>query len=146
MKALIQRVSAAKVVVAAETVGAIETGLLVLLAVEANDTLQDSQKLAEKVCRYRVFADAQGKMNLNVQQAGGALLVVSQFTLAADTRSGLRPSFTPAAAPALAEQLYQAFCHACQGLGLQVATGRFAADMQVSLTNDGPVTFMLESR
>lgn len=146
MKALIQRVSQAKVVVAGETVGAIERGLLVLLGVEAGDTSADIQKLAEKVVRYRVFSDDNGKMNLNVQQAGGSLLVVSQFTLAADTRSGLRPSFTPAAAPALAEDYYQQFCQACIALGLQVATGRFAADMQVSLTNDGPVTFLLESR
>lgn len=146
MKALIQRVSQAKVEVAGSTVGAIERGLLVLLAVEAGDSEADLRKLAEKVCRYRVFSDDNGKMNLNVQQAGGALLVVSQFTLAADTQSGLRPSFTPAAAPALAEQYYQAFCTYCRELGLKVATGQFAADMQVSLTNDGPVTFMLESR
>lgn len=146
MKALIQRVSAAKVVVAGETVGAIDRGLLVLLGVEAGDTPADVQKLAEKVVRYRVFSDENGKMNLNVQQASGSLLVVSQFTLAADTRSGLRPSFTPAAAPALAEAYYQQFCQACRTQGLQVATGRFAADMQVSLTNDGPVTFLLESR
>lgn len=146
MKALIQRVSAAKVAVAGETVGAIDRGLLVLLGVEAGDTPADVQKLAEKVVRYRVFSDENGKMNLNVQQAGGSLLVVSQFTLAADTRSGLRPSFTPAAAPALAQAYYQQFCQACRSLGLQVATGRFAADMQVSLTNDGPVTFLLESR
>lgn len=146
MKALIQRVSQAKVVVAGETVGSIERGLLVLLGVEAGDTSADIQKLAEKVVRYRVFSDENGKMNLNVQQADGSLLVVSQFTLAADTRSGLRPSFTPAAAPALADTYYQQFCQACRTLGLQVATGRFAADMQVSLTNDGPVTFLLESR
>lgn len=146
MKALIQRVSQAKVVVTGETVGAIERGLLVFLGVEAGDTLADLQKLAEKVVRYRVFSDENGKMNLNVQQAGGSLLVVSQFTLAADTRSGLRPSFTPAAAPVLAEEYYQQFCQHCRELGLMVATGRFAADMQVSLTNDGPVTFLLESR
>lgn len=146
MKALIQRVSQAKVVVTGETVGAIERGLLVFLGVEAGDTPADLQKLADKVVRYRVFSDENGKMNLNVQQAGGSLLVVSQFTLAADTRSGLRPSFTPAAAPALAEEYYQQFCQYCRDLGLMVATGRFAADMQVSLTNDGPVTFLLESR
>lgn len=146
MKALIQRVSQAKVVVTGETVGAIERGLLVFLGVEAGDTPADLQKLADKVVRYRVFSDEHGKMNLNVQQAGGSLLVVSQFTLAADTRSGLRPSFTPAAAPALAEEYYQQFCLHCRELGLMVATGRFAADMQVSLINDGPVTFLLESR
>lgn len=146
MKALIQRVSQAKVVVADETVGSIERGLLVLLGGEAGDTQAELQRLAEKVVRYRVFSDENGKMNLNVQQAGGSLLVVSQFTLAADTRSGLRPSFTPAAAPALAEAYYQQFCQVCRTLGLKVETGRFAADMQVSLTNDGPVTFLLESR
>ncbi len=146
MKALIQRVSHAQVVVAGEIIGAIDQGLLVLLGVEAGDSEQDCQKLAEKVVRYRVFSDEQGKMNLNVQQAGGSLLVVSQFTLAADTRSGLRPSFTPAAAPAIAKAYYENFCQYCQTLGLTVATGRFAADMQVSLTNAGPVTFMLESR
>ncbi|MDP5034754.1 MAG: D-aminoacyl-tRNA deacylase [Alishewanella sp.] len=146
MKALIQRVSSAKVEIEHTTLGAIEQGLLVLLGVEATDNAADVQKLAEKVCRYRVFSDEQGKMNLNVQQAGGALLVVSQFTLAADTRSGLRPSFTPAGSPQLAEQHYQAFCQACQTLGLKVATGRFGANMQVSLVNDGPVTFLLESR
>jgi D-tyrosyl-tRNA(Tyr) deacylase len=146
MKALIQRVSQAKVEVSGITVGQIEAGLLVLLGVEAGDSEADLRKLAEKVCRYRVFSDNNGKMNLNVQQAGGALLVVSQFTLAADTKSGLRPSFTPAAAPVVAEQYYQAFCAYCRELGLKVETGQFAADMQVSLINDGPVTFMLESR
>lgn len=146
MKALIQRVSQAKVEVAGQTVGEIQRGLLVLLGVENGDSELSLKKLAEKVCRYRVFSDEHGKMNLNVQQAGGALLVVSQFTLAADTQSGLRPSFTPAAAPALAEHYYLTFCEACRAHGLTVATGQFAADMQVSLTNDGPVTFMLESR
>jgi len=146
MKALIQRVSQASVTVAGETVGAIEHGLLVLLGVEAGDGVADVQKLAEKVVRYRVFSDENGKMNLNVKQTEGALLVVSQFTLAADTRSGLRPSFTPAAAPALAENYYQQFCQACRALGVRVETGRFAADMQVSLINNGPVTFLLESR
>lgn len=146
MKALIQRVSQAKVEVAGKTVGEIQQGLLVLLGVEHGDSEQSLKKLAEKVCRYRVFSDEHGKMNLNVQQVGGAILVVSQFTLAADTQSGLRPSFTPAAAPTLAEQYYLGFCEACRALGLTVATGQFAADMQVTLTNDGPVTFMLESR
>lgn len=145
MKALIQRVSQAQVAVAGETLGSIQQGLLVLLAIEASDTLTELHKLAEKVVRYRVFSDDNGKMNLNVQQVGGSLLVVSQFTLAADTRSGLRPSFTPAAAPAIAEHYYQEFCNACRALGVGVATGRFAADMQVSLINDGPVTFMLET-
>ncbi|MEH8016041.1 D-aminoacyl-tRNA deacylase [Rheinheimera muenzenbergensis] len=145
MKALIQRVSSASVAVAGETLGQIEHGLLILLGVEATDTPADIVKLAHKVCHYRVFADTGGKMNLNVQQASGSLLVVSQFTLAADTQSGLRPSFTPAASPDKALEYYQQFIVQCQALGLNVASGRFAADMQVSLVNDGPVTFLLQS-
>ena len=145
MKALIQRVSSAAVRVDTEIVGEISRGLLVLLGVEAEDSEADIAKLAHKVLHYRVFADANGKMNLNVQQAGGSLLVVSQFTLAADTNSGLRPSFTPAAAPDKADQHYQAFVAYCRSLGLNTATGQFGADMQVSLTNDGPVTFLLQS-
>jgi len=146
MKALIQRVKSASVAVDGDTISAIEQGLLVLLGVEQGDSETDVQKLAEKVCRYRIFSDANGKMNLNVLQANGALLVVSQFTLAADTHSGLRPSFSSAATPALAEQYYQAFSAACRTQGLLVENGRFAANMQVSLINDGPVTFLLESR
>ncbi|GAB57241.1 D-aminoacyl-tRNA deacylase [Rheinheimera nanhaiensis] len=145
MKALIQRVSSAAVRVDTEIVGDITQGLLVLLGVEAEDSEADIAKLAHKVLHYRVFADANGKMNLNVQQAGGSLLVVSQFTLAADTQSGLRPSFTPAATPDKARAFYQAFIDYCQAQGLNVATGRFGADMQVSLINDGPVTFLLHS-
>lgn len=145
MKALIQRVRHAAVSVEGNIIGQIDVGLLVLLGIEAKDTQSDIIKLAHKVCHYRVFCDSQGKMNLNVAQAAGSLLVVSQFTLAADTQSGLRPSFTPAAVPAKAEQFYQAFIAQCQSLGLAVATGKFAADMQVSLINDGPVTFMLQS-
>ena len=145
MKALIQRVSHASVSVAGEVVGQIDHGLLVLLGVEGTDTVSDIARLAHKVCHYRVFADANGKMNLNVQQAAGSLLVVSQFTLAADTQSGLRPSFTPAASPDKALDYYQNFVGQCQALGLNVATGRFASDMQVSLLNDGPVTFLLHS-
>ena len=145
MKALIQRVSSASVSVAGEVVGQIDHGLLVLLGVEATDTVSDIAKLAHKVCHYRVFADANGKMNLNVQQAAGSLLVVSQFTLAADTQSGLRPSFTPAAIPDKANQYYETFVAYCRSLGLTTATGQFAADMQVSLVNNGPVTFLLQS-
>lgn len=145
MKALIQRVSQAAVHVNGSCVGQIEAGLLVLLGVEATDTEGDITKLVHKVCHYRLFSDDNGKMNLNVQQAGGALLVVSQFTLAADTNSGLRPSFTPAAAPEKALQYYQSFVQKCRLSGLKVETGQFAADMQVSLINDGPVTFLLQS-
>ncbi len=144
MKALIQRVSSASVTVDQHLVGAINTGLLVLLGVEKDDSEQQLKKLAEKVLKYRVFSDENGKMNLNVQQAGGALLVVSQFTLAADTNSGLRPSFSTAAHPELALQLYQDFVAYCRSLGVEVATGQFGADMQVALVNNGPVTFLLE--
>lgn len=146
MKALLQRVSHAKVEIAGETVGHIGKGLLVLLGVEKHDSEVQLKKLADKVLNYRMFSDEHGKMNLNVQQAGGALLVVSQFTLAADTQSGLRPSFTPGASPDVAKALYEKFVAYCQNEGIQVQTGRFAADMQVSLTNDGPVTFLLENR
>ena len=145
MKALIQRVNRASVSVDDVIAGQIKHGLLVLLGVEAEDTPADITKLAHKVCHYRVFADSNGKMNLNVQQASGSILVVSQFTLAADTQSGLRPSFTPAASQDKARQYYQQFVVQCQALGLYVATGQFGADMQVSLVNDGPVTFLLQS-
>ena len=103
------------------------------------------KKLADKVLNYRLFNDENGKMNLNLQQVGGQLLVVSQFTLAADTNSGLRPSFTPAALPAVAEPLYQQFVQYCKMQGVEVATGQFGEDMQVSLVNNGPVTFLLQS-
>lgn len=144
MIGLIQRVRRASVEVSGQTVGQIDTGLLVLLGVEANDTELQLRKLADKVLKYRVFNDDNGKMNLNVQQVAGELLVVSQFTLAADTNSGLRPSFTPAAVPSLAEPLYRKFVEYCQSQGITVATGQFGADMQVSLVNDGPVTFWLQ--
>lgn len=145
MKALIQRVSSASVTVDHQVVGAIQTGLLVLLGVEKGDTELQLKKLADKVLKYRVFSDENGKMNLNVLQAGGALLVVSQFTLAADTNSGLRPSFSTAADPDTALQLYQDFVAYCRSLGIEVATGQFGADMQVALVNNGPVTFLLNS-
>ena len=135
MIALIQRVSQAKVNVKGETIGKIGKGLLVLLGVEKEDNREKADKLAEKVLNYRIFSDENDKMNLNVQQAQGELLIVSQFTLAADTQKGLRPSFSKGASPALANQK-------C-GEKLPVSTGQFAADMQVSLTNDGPVTFWL---
>lgn len=144
MKALIQRVKQASVSVDGRCIAQIDNGILVLLGVEAEDTEADIGKLAHKVCHYRMFADAQGKMNLNVQQAGGSVLVVSQFTLAADTQSGLRPSFTPAAQPEKALQYYQQFVVCCQALGINTVTGQFGADMQVSLVNDGPVTFLLK--
>lgn len=144
MIALIQRVRRADVTVGTDVVGAIGSGMLLLLGVEAGDTTAELHKLADKVLKYRLFSDEAGKMNLNVQQAGGQLLVVSQFTLAADTNSGLRPSFTPAARPEVAEPMYLQFVAYCRAQGLTVATGQFGADMQVSLVNDGPVTFWLQ--
>ncbi len=144
MIGLIQRVRKAQVDVAEQTVGAIGPGILLLLGVEAGDSSAELKKLADKVLKYRLFNDADGKMNLNLSQTGGQLLVVSQFTLAADTNSGLRPSFTPAARPELAEPLYLQFVEYCRQQGIVVATGSFGADMQVSLVNDGPVTFWLQ--
>lgn len=144
MIGLIQRVMKASVTVAGQSVGSIDKGLLVLLGVERGDDEVKLAELARKVCNYRVFADSEGKTNLNVSQAGGELLVVSQFTLCADTHKGLRPGFSKAAEPELAKQLYQQFCQQCEALGVRVATGQFAADMQVGLVNDGPMTFWLQ--
>lgn len=143
MKALIQRVSQAKVEVDNQIVGQIGPGLLVLLGVDRDDDQAKADQLLHKVVHYRVFSDAEGKMNLNVQQAGGSLLVVSQFTLSASTKKGMRPSFTSAGSPILAEELYEYFSAKAAEI-VPVQNGQFAADMQVSLTNDGPVTFMLE--
>lgn len=144
MKGLIQRVSSSTVTVDGEEVGAIDRGVLVLLGVERGDDSATCRKLVERILNYRIFPDASGKMNLSVRDVDGGLLVVSQFTLAADTRKGLRPSFTPAADPADAEALYGEFV-AYARLGLEkVAAGRFGADMKVGLCNDGPVTFLLE--
>lgn len=144
MIALIQRVTHASVVVDEKTVGQIDAGLLVLLGVEKDDDEQKAKRLCEKVLGYRIFSDEQGKMNLNVQQAGGSLLVVSQFTLAADTKKGMRPSFSGGAEPEKADKLYQYFVEQSRQQGITTQTGQFAADMQVSLTNDGPVTFWLQ--
>ncbi|WP_192458525.1 D-aminoacyl-tRNA deacylase [Musicola keenii] len=144
MIALIQRVSGASVTVDGDVVGEIGAGLLVLLGVEQGDDEQKASRLCERVTGYRIFSDEHGKMNLNVQQAGGSLLVVSQFTLAADTQKGMRPSFSRGAAPDEAERLYQYFIGQCRERGLTTETGRFAADMKVALVNDGPVTFWLQ--
>ncbi|WP_277978313.1 D-aminoacyl-tRNA deacylase [Pantoea endophytica] len=144
MIALIQRVSRASVSVDDVTVGEIGAGLLVLLGVEKGDDEQKAQRLTERVLGYRIFADENDKMNLNVQQAGGSVLVVSQFTLAADTNKGMRPSFSGGAEPAEAERLYEYFSDCCRTQGVTTANGRFAANMQVSLVNDGPVTFWLQ--
>ncbi|OKY28029.1 MULTISPECIES: D-aminoacyl-tRNA deacylase [Thalassotalea] len=143
MIALIQRVSQASVDVDHNTVGKIEKGLLVLLAIEPEDNEMKAARLAERVAGYRVFEDENGKMNLNVGQAEGDILVVSQFTLAADTSRGMRPSFTGAAAPEFSNTLYQYFCQRLRDKGFRVPTGIFGADMKVSLLNDGPVTFQL---
>lgn len=145
MKGLLQRVSAARVDVAGETVGAIDRGLLVLVGVEPQDSQASADKLLHKLLNYRVFSDAEGRMNLSLGAVGGGLLLVSQFTLAADTRSGLRPSFSSAAPPALGEELFDYLVQQARLKHPQVATGRFGADMQVHLVNDGPVTFLLES-
>ncbi|MFT6113122.1 MAG: D-tyrosyl-tRNA(Tyr) deacylase [Oleispira sp.] len=145
MKALIQRVSEASVRVAGQTISAIDQGLVVLLGVEKGDSSVDVDKLLHKVIHYRIFADDEGKMNLNVQQVNGSLLIVSQFTLAADTKKGLRPGFSTAAEPALAEVLYEEFIIKSKIQKISVGTGQFGADMQVALINDGPVTFWLSS-
>lgn len=145
MLALLQRVKNAKVEVDDELVGAIGSGLLVFLGVERDDGIAEADRLLRKVLAYRVFSDAEGKMNLSVQDAGGGVLIVSQFTLAADTQKGLRPGFSSAKPPAEAEQLYGYFLQQARVLHGPVANGRFGADMQVSLTNDGPVTFLLHS-
>lgn len=145
MLGLIQRVKRASVEVDGKIVGAVDQGMLLLLGVEKTDTEAVADKLLDKVLAYRIFADQDNKMNCNVQQVDGGVLVVSQFTLAADTRKGLRPSFSSAAPPAQAEQLYDYFVARLRERHPQVATGIFAADMHVSLINDGPVTFMLKA-
>ena len=143
MIALIQRVTSASVTVEQRTIGEINKGLLVLLAVEPSDDEAKAKRLAERVAGYRVFSDENDKMNLNVQQAGGEILVVSQFTLAADTSSGMRPSFTTAANPELSIHLYKYFTEQLRLKGFKAPTGKFGADMKVQLVNDGPVTFTL---
>ena len=143
MIALIQRVSEAAVRVDGEVVGAIGGGLLALVCAERGDTPAQAERLLDKLLAYRVFADEAGKMNKSLKDVGGELLVVSQFTLAADTNSGTRPSFTPAADPATGRALYEHFVDRARSLHPVVATGRFGADMKVALVNDGPVTFWL---
>lgn len=144
MLGLIQRVKRASVTVNNAITGEIQQGILLLLGIQKNDTEETADKLIEKILAYRIFSDENNKMNCNVQQIEGGVLVVSQFTLAADTKKGLRPSFSSAAPPAQAEALYDYFVAQMRNKHPQVATGIFAADMQVSLINDGPVTFMLE--
>jgi D-tyrosyl-tRNA(Tyr) deacylase len=143
MIALVQRVKEASVTVEQQKISAIKQGVLVFLAVEPDDDKVKAKRLCERVAGYRIFEDDQGKMNLNVKQCGGEIMVVSQFTLAADTNRGMRPSFTRAAEPVLGEALYEYFCQQLSEQGFTVATGEFGADMQVALVNDGPVTFRL---
>jgi len=144
MIALIQRVKQAKVEVSDQVVGEISQGILVFLGVEKNDDEAKAKKLSQKVLNYRIFSDDNDKMNLNVQQVKGSLLIVSQFTLVADTQSGNRPSFSSGASPAIGQQLYEYFIDCCQQSETPCESGIFAADMQVSLVNDGPVTFQLQ--
>lgn len=144
MIALLQRVLEARVTVEGEVTGAIDAGLMVLVCAERNDTGKEAEALLAKLLAYRVFADDAGKMNRSVADTGGGLLLVPQFTLAADTRSGTRPSFTPAAAPEEGRRLFDHFAQAARKRHGKVETGRFGAHMQVSLTNDGPVTFWLQ--
>ena len=146
MLGLIQRVSSASASIDNTVVGTIDQGLLLLLGIEKTDLKTAADKLLQKIVNYRVFADSEGKMNLSLRDIGGELLVVSQFTLAADTNKGLRPSFSSAASPEQAEELYDYFLtQAATALNTQIQSGRFGADMQVMLHNDGPVTFMLRS-
>jgi D-tyrosyl-tRNA(Tyr) deacylase len=143
MRVVIQRVSEASVTVGGETVGRIGRGLLVLLAVARTDSEREAEQLAAKIAHLRVFEDEAGALNRSVVDVGGAVLVVSQFTLLADCRRGRRPSFGEAAGPEQAERLYRLFVERLSGMGLAVATGRFRARMAVALVNDGPVTLIL---
>ena len=143
MRALIQRVSRAEVTVADERIAAIGRGILALIGVEAADGEAEVARLLERVVTYRIFPDGAGRMNLSLEDIGGELLLVPQFTLAADTRKGTRPGFSTAAEPARARELFDRLVAASQARLGRVAQGRFGADMQVTLTNDGPVTFWL---
>jgi D-tyrosyl-tRNA(Tyr) deacylase len=143
MIALLQRVTEARVVCDGEPVGEIGHGLVVFACAERGDTPRQAVRLAERILAFRIFADAAGRMNRSVREAGGGVLLVSQFTLAADTRSGNRPSFTPAADPETGQRLFQALVQQVSAAHTPVATGRFGAHMRVSLVNDGPVTFWL---
>ncbi|WP_439133775.1 D-aminoacyl-tRNA deacylase [Pseudomaricurvus sp.] len=145
MRGLIQRVSRASVEVEGESVGNISRGILLLLGVERDDTPASVEKMIHKLVNYRIFPDDDGKMNLSVSDIEGGILVVSQFTLAADTRKGMRPGFSTAAAPELAQELYNQFVEQLKARHDDVATGIFAADMKIELLNDGPVTFLLET-
>jgi len=144
MKALIQRVSQAHVNVSSQTVGAIDQGILLLLGVEKNDSSEQIERCLQKILNYRIFSDADGKMNLSLKDIEGGLLIVSQFTLVAQTNKGSRPGFSKGASPVHGEAIYDEFVTLAKASHQKVATGQFGADMQVSLNNDGPVTFMFE--
>lgn len=146
MRVCIQRVSQAQVTVDGEVCGAIGPGLVVLLGVAVDDTPDNARQMADKITGLRIFEDQQGKMNLALADVGGAMLVVSQFTLLGDCRKGRRPSFVAAAGPELAESLYETFVATVVQQGIEVATGKFRQHMMVSLTNDGPVTLLVDSR
>jgi D-aminoacyl-tRNA deacylase len=146
LRAVVQRVEEATVSVDGETVGAVQEGLVVFLGVGRGDSETDAAYLAEKIAGLRIFEDEAGLMNLPVQDAGGAVLAISQFTLYGDCRKGRRPGFSDAAAPAEAERLYDRFCENLRGHGLTVATGRFQATMRIVVVNDGPVTILLDSK
>ncbi|WP_018861081.1 MULTISPECIES: D-aminoacyl-tRNA deacylase [unclassified Thioalkalivibrio] len=146
MIALIQRVTEAAVDIGGERVGAVGPGLLALVAVQPQDNESAAKRLLERMLGYRVFTDDEGRMNRSLQDTGGGLLLVPQFTLAADTRKGMRPSFTTAASPEHGQALFEYLVAQARGSHPGVASGRFGADMQVSLVNDGPVTFWLETR
>jgi D-tyrosyl-tRNA(Tyr) deacylase len=145
MIGLLQRVQEAQVTITGETVGAIGQGLLVLVGVEQDDSEAQAERLLERLLGYRVFSDGEGRMNLSVRDIAGGLLLVPQFTLAADTRKGMRPSFTPAATPEQGERLFQYLVSQARSQHHDVASGRFGAHMRVSLVNDGPVTFWLRT-
>jgi len=146
MRAVVQRVTRARVEIDGATAGEIGAGLLVLLGVTHNDTAEQARWLAEKVVGLRIFNDADGKMNRDLTDVNGAMLIVSQFTLYGDCRKGKRPSFIDAAGPPIAIPLYEAFINGVKALGIPVATGRFGADMKVELVNDGPVTLIVDSK
>jgi D-tyrosyl-tRNA(Tyr) deacylase len=145
MRAVVQRVTRGRVDVDDRTVGSIDRGLVVLLGVARTDTRQDAEYLADKITNLRIFEDDAGKMNCSVKQVGGQILVISQFTLLADCRKGRRPSFITAADPLEAEDLYNCFVNQVNSMGVETATGRFRASMQVALVNDGPVTLIVDS-
>ena len=146
MRAVVQRVSRAEVTVEGEAVGRIERGLLVYVGVGADDAAEDARYLSDKIRHLRIFSDADGRMNLDVSQAGGAVLIISNFTLLADARKGRRPEFTRAAEPAAANALYELLCDEIAASGLTIARGRFRAMMSVNAANDGPINILLDSK